>query len=289
MMDDKARLCDALDRLWGQIGREALETLVFEPISAENLDLFLASLSERVAPSYLPFAADDLGVMAVHLWPGRAVEVSPIVYVEDDAFEAQFVCDSLASFPAAIWLWVGLLWRSELHVLRGAIEAMEMSIPNAKPVSDALWALRQDNVSYESDWHWYVDCSENTLHKWRLASVGHPLVDLPRVAGTAETMEVLAQLEPFIRKHPEPELLSILVAAQGPLTLARVAQGFRDARDDGNALIQFRNAMTLALHNLCLRSRDLALASAAVCEAIEANSLAAAVARYSARSYREAL
>jgi len=61
---DKA-LLDLLD----MVGREALQTLFFEPVEPEALDWHLARLSHRVAPAYLPFAADDSGVLAVHLWP----------------------------------------------------------------------------------------------------------------------------------------------------------------------------------------------------------------------------
>jgi hypothetical protein len=212
-MDEAARLREALEGLLDQIGRASLTGLLFEPISSSDLDWYLARLSHLVAPVYLPFAADDIGIMAVHLWPGRTVEASPIVYVSNDGQEAKYICDSLVSLPTGLWLWVGRYFKDKPDELDQAIKTIGTGIPGAKRVPGALWALLQESPEYQPTW-WSAKCSEHTERAWQLADVGHPFVGLPRIDMMAEATEALALLEPFVRDHREPELISILVATQ---------------------------------------------------------------------------
>ncbi len=360
-----AQLDKALLDLLDMVGREALQTLLFEPVALDELDWHLALLSHRVAPAYLPLAADDNGVLALHLWPGRSVADSPFVYVGEDQLELHYLCDGLHNLPVALWLWMGRYFKKgKVPVLREAVAEMAARIPGGQSVPNALWPLLESAPDYEPTW-WHADAAATTTRAWQLAEVGHPFVGVPQPDHLAEPEEALALLAPFVRAHREPELVSVLLAAQieagqelaredvlfvlaaeawrqstclidgwwrmggqglcawdtvlrhlpdrevlagtpfaalidhplaysgedreGPLALGRVALAFRERGDPAAALRQFRNALSVAVLTPGKYPSDLIQATAATCDALAPNSLAAAVARRSIEIDREDL
>jgi hypothetical protein len=209
-----AQLDKALLDLLDLVGREALQTLFFDPIEPEELDWYLARLSHRVAPAYLPLAADDSGILALHLWPGRDVAASPFVYIGEDQLELHYLCDGLHNLPVALWLWMGRYFKKgKLPVLRRAVAEMAARIPGGRSVPEPLWSLLESAPDYEPTW-WYANTEETTERAWQLAEVGHPFVGVPQPVRNAEAEEALALLAPFVRAHREPELVGLLLAAQ---------------------------------------------------------------------------
>ncbi len=209
-----APLDKALLDLLNMVGREALRALLFDPVEPEELDWHLARLSHRVAPAYLPLAADDSGILALHLWPGRDVADSPCVYVGEDQLELHYLCDGLHNLPVALWLWMGRYFkRGKVPALRQAVAAMAARIPGGQSVPDALWPLLESAPDYEPTW-WHADATETTTRAWQLAEVGHPFVGVPQPDHLAKPEEAMALLEPFVHQHREPELISALLAAQ---------------------------------------------------------------------------
>jgi hypothetical protein len=209
-----AQLDKALLELLDLVSRKALQTLLFDPVEPEELDWHLTRLSHRVAPAYLPFAADDSGVLAVHLWPGRDVADSPFVYVGEDQLELHYLCDGLHNLPATLWLWMGRYFKKgKMPALREAVAEMAARIPGGQPVPDTLWPLLESAPDYEPTW-WHADATETTTRAWQLAEVGHPFVGLPKPDYLAKPEEAIALLEPFMHQHREPELVSALLAAQ---------------------------------------------------------------------------
>lgn len=202
-------LVDLLDT----VGPDLLETLLFDPVDPDDLDWHLARLSHRVAPVYLPLATDDSGVLALHLWPGRAVKRSPIVYVGEDQCDVHYLCDGLHNLPTALWLWMGRYFKKRLPDLKEAVTEMAARIPGGRPVPDALWPLLETAPDYEPTW-WHADGAETTQQAWQLAGVGHPFVGVPDPGRRAKPAEALDLLAPFVEAHREPELVSLLIAAQ---------------------------------------------------------------------------
>lgn len=359
-----AQLDKTLVNLLDLVGREALQTLLFEPVDPAELDWYLARLSHQVAPAYLPIAADDSGVLALHLWPGRNVADSPFVYVGEDQVQVYYMCDTLRNLPAALWLWMGRYLKRRLPDLRQAVTDMAAHIPGGQPVPDALWPLLENAAGFEPTW-WHADAEETTTRAWQLAGVGHPFVGLPKPDYLAKPGEAIALLEPFVHRHCEPELVSVLLAAQikagqqveqenallvlaaeawrqseclvrgrwrvrgeglcawdavlrhlpdrellagtpfaalidhhaaysgedkqGPAALSRVGRAFLEQGDPVAALRQFRNALSVAVLALDDYPPDLIRVTAATCDAIAPDSLAAAVARRSGEIDREDL
>lgn len=209
-----AQLDKALLELLDLVGREALRVLLFDPVEPEELDWHLARLSYRVAPAYLPLAADDSGILAVHLWPGRDVADSPLVYVGEDQLELHYLCAGLHNLPVALWLWMGRYFKKgKVSALRQAVSEMAARIPRGRSVSEPLWSLLESAPDYEPTW-WYADATETTTRAWQLAEVGHPFVGVPKPDWDAEAEEALALLAPSMQAHREPELVSLLLAAQ---------------------------------------------------------------------------
>ena len=206
-------ITQSLTNLLDVIGRDALRTLLFDPVAPAELDWHLARLSHRVAPVYLPIATDDSGAIALHLWPGRDVEVSPFVYIGEDQCQIYYLCDGLHNLPVALWLWVGRYFKQKLPLLRETVAGMAVRIPGGRSAPDPLWSLLETAPDYEPTW-WHADAEETTTRAWQLAGVGHPFVGVPKPDYVAEAEEAIALLEPFIRTHPEPELVSVLLAAQ---------------------------------------------------------------------------
>jgi len=168
----------------------------------------VARLNRHVAPSYLPFATEDLGTMVFHLYPGRDIAQSPILFVDNDAQEARFVCDRLASLPSALWLWNSTYLEDEPEILREATDAMANGIPEGKPVPEALWEYI--GVDLISRWD---NGLEQANKAWEIADVGHPFAGVPVMDFMTRTKNVPSSLEPFIRSRSDvPELTSVLLA-----------------------------------------------------------------------------
>jgi hypothetical protein len=353
LMEENLR--NAVNSILEQIGHASLERLFFTPIQPLELNEYLARLSYHVSPSYLPFMTDSSGTMVVYLQPGRPIDQSPILYVGHDAQEARFVCDRLATLPAALWLWVCTYFREKPDVLRDVTATMTLSIPGGRAVPEALWAfIDHDPVRWSPR-------SRHANRAWELAEVGHPFAGAPDIEIAMPAQTVISLLEPFVAARREvPELVATLrdcrskaglpvsdeevltiFAAEGwrdlstrfrgrwrrggqgmgewdctlrhlegpqrvlqntpfaalighPATysgedrdghrrLIEVASVFRQNGDREAELRQLRNAATIALFARGEYPADLAMAIAEVCDAITSDSLAATVARESAR------
>lgn len=212
-MNEKAVIENALTMYLEQIGSSTLSELSFAPVTGNELDWYLVRMGQIVPPAYLPFAADDNGILGIHLWPGRALSQSPIVYIDTDEPNVSFVCENLRLLPTGMWLWVARYYKEEADILRQNIEKMTDQINNAYRVPEALWTLLVNSPDYEPTW-WTPDCESYTEEAWQLANVGHPFVGLPKIDFFAEPDEALSQLRSFVMKRREPELVSIFVAAQ---------------------------------------------------------------------------
>jgi hypothetical protein len=199
-----------VETIQSQVTPEILKALLFEAIQSLELDEYIARLTYFTSPSYLPFATYDGGMMAFHLWPGRDISQSPILYVPTDQPQALFVCDCLANLPTAIWLWVGRYFKDDLERLRQNIQALVENIPGARPVPDALWSLLEHNPGW-----WSPNCSNYTNQAWATAGVGHPFAGKPEISWDAEPQEVLPQLESFVSSRANiPELVAVLLATR---------------------------------------------------------------------------
>lgn len=354
-MTDSDTLRQVLSQVLNKIDVQTWRTLLFSPMQIQELDWYLARLMYVVSPAYLPFASNDSGILAIYLWPGCALDSSPVVYIPDDGQNLHFVCESLPNFPIGLWLLVASYFKDRQDVLRKAIDMLVESIPSARPVPEVLWNILEESPQYEPTW-WYANCSEYTSKAWEVAQVGHPFVGVPNLGRRTKPLDAVAQLEPFVREHPKPELLDLLVSAQlkaglipirkdifailaaeawlgadcllagrwrvrgkgmciqdsvlrnlpdfsllsdsvfemlaehpntyagedkeDPLTLAYMGEKLRDSGRFDEALHQFRNAMTLAIIALGGYPKELALVSAAACDKIRKDSLAAVLARH---------
>lgn len=348
------KINEAINEILETLGSQTLKILLFNPIEANEHEEFLARLFHYVSPSYLPFASDDSGILVVHLRPDRVLEASPILYIPNDEQNAKFICDSFASLPTALWLWVCTYFRSNPETLRYGIESMTNSIPYAHSFPEELWSFLEDDPV-----RWSLSDSANNA--WAIANVGHPFAGVPRLSIRNKPQEALEILTPFIEERKDiPEALAVLLAIRSKLGLQNQledvvkilsAEAWRDldgylkgrwrvngqgicewdstlssidnpdifltdtpfhelsgssnvySGDDKNAsykllnvakefekngqrreeLSQLRNAATLSLLTLGEYTSDLCLAIADSCDAIADNSLAASVARESAR------
>ncbi|NTU83504.1 MAG: hypothetical protein HGA45_29735 [Chloroflexales bacterium] len=219
-MSDTQLLSTTLASLLDTVGRDPLKTLLFEPIEPADLDEHLARLAVFVAPSYLPFMRDESGMMVLHLWPGRDLWQSPVLYVPDDAREARFVADQPGNLPTALWLWVGRYFKEKPDVLRQATETVATGLPVARAVPDPLWTILKESPKF-SPTLWSPRADEYTRRAWELADVGHPFVGMPRFTDEMEASEVLPDLESFVASRPGvPELLAALLATRSEAKIA---------------------------------------------------------------------
>jgi hypothetical protein len=316
------------------------------------------------APSYLPFADNSADVFAVHLWPGRPLEESPIVQLPHDGDEIHFICKDITGFPSALLLRIGQYFGSKRDIFKKAMDQMTKSIPNAKPITDEFWVLFDKMDKEDLCGYWYYEEYTPELEQaWLLPAIGHPYAGVPRFDREAEAKDVLPILEEFVRKNPQPELMSLLLATQikagvslkqedllallsaeawreteslsngdwkvygynagmgswntvfcklpnpeellkgtpfepligkpkiygqsrdenSPFILAEIAKAFCDAGDYPNALRQIRNAAKSSFEFADQYPQEFAEETAKICDLIEKDSLAAAIARESAR------
>jgi hypothetical protein len=220
-MRNIAKLRGVIEDLIARVGSEPFSELLLSVIEPKDLEEYIARLSYYVAPSYLPFLTDDGGTMVVHLWPGRALEESPVLYVPTDEKEARFVCDRFTKLPTALWLWVARYFKDEPDVLRRAIEAVAAGIPGSKRPPDALWTLLKKSPKFTPTL-WASDAERYTNQAWMIADVGHPFVDMPKLKESMRPKKALSPLEPFVASRPDsPELLSVLLATQAEAGIPR--------------------------------------------------------------------
>jgi hypothetical protein len=336
---------------------EPLKQLNVTPLETKDIEEHLARISYQVAPSYLPFATDSAGTFGIHIWPGRLVIESPLIHVSTAQQQAQFVCESFRSLPAAILLWVSAYFEEKLDVLRSATTTLASKIPGGKQPPTKLWKYLPEDLV-----RWSPDSPGNEA--WKDASVGHPFAGIPEVEHTAEPDEALKLLRKFLlSRRNEPEVLSTFLAIQaavgdprksedilavltseawrdlsclrglwrergrgicewdctlkntedpaatftgthfeplighsdtysgedkeGPKRLLSIADNFHKANDPAGELRQVRNAATLAILIAGEYPLPYAERIASVCDAIEKDSLAAAIARESARVHSQ--
>jgi hypothetical protein len=203
-MTDAARLHETLTDLVKDI-RDPLRQLGVSAAAAQDLDEYLARLCRHVAPSYLPFATESAGMFCVHLLPGREALDSPVVHVDNDAQEAQFVASSFRRLPAALWL-----WRSayvEEPSLREATDRLAAAIPGAHAVPAELWTYLDAKPG-----RWSAK-DRRAAEAWRVADVGHPLAGIPVPLFSTSLGEAQSQLETIpAENRREPEVLAMFVA-----------------------------------------------------------------------------
>jgi hypothetical protein len=330
-----------------------LSVLGVETIPTAKLGEYIARLRFHVPPAHLPFATDSNGIFAFHLWPGRDLTESPVVHVATEQQNARFVCDSIRTLPAAIWLWVCTYFTNAPDTLRRATTELAEAIPRGKHVPEALWTfLEKDPVRWD-----YKDEVLNSA--WQIAAVGHPFAGFPNPPDEAHATDVLSKIAAFAQAHSDvPEVQSCLLAtraaagqvtevadclnvlgaefwreiselgsgdwringmgicewdctlrllsdnvlastpfaplvgcsdayrqadAEGAKRLVRVAEAFESSHDLPAALRQFRNAASLLILAGGEYPRALAIRMGQVCDGISGGSLAAELARESAR------
>lgn len=193
-----------------KINRQAIQTLMFEPVEDELLKESLARLCRVAPPSYLPIARDSEGVYAIHLWPGRPIEKSPFVFIYYTDYSPEYVCDELASFPVAMWLRNAAYFTEEVDRLRDTMNSMYAAISEAKKVPESFWSQIEESFSRWS----YSDPISRAL--WEKANLGHHLTGIPIMDSLMEPDEALEKIEEFVsqQSHISKELLSVYIGTQ---------------------------------------------------------------------------
>jgi hypothetical protein len=219
-MTNANMLKEVVGDILNKTGRKPLKSLRFDIIKPKDLDQYIARLCVYVAPSYLPFATYDGGMIVFHLWPGRSIENSPILYISTDDQQAEFMCDKLSNLPSVLWLWVNSYFKQKSEVLHQATDQIAASIPRGQPVPQALWGL----FEYELN-RWAGDGDDYTNQAWVVAGVDHPFAGGPMLSFIMENDEALPRLEPFVVTRPDvPELVSALLATRAKAGLSCQAE-----------------------------------------------------------------
>jgi hypothetical protein len=195
------------------MARRALTEVDVQPLDRRHFRQALAQLREHVPPAYLPFATFDGSPLALHLFPGRALNKSPIVYVGIGSRSPQFVCNELQSLPVGIWLWVAAYYKHRPDALRDATSKLSDSIPNARRVPDALWTILAQAPEGEPTW-WGSRPEQATREAWQVGDVGHPFALLSDI-DDENADHALEQLQAVTdnEDHPAPQVLSARIAA----------------------------------------------------------------------------
>jgi hypothetical protein len=205
---------DAIAGLLTDNAREALAALDAPPIDPDSLEEYLARL-RFACPAYLPFATYDGSMIAIHLWPGRAVEQSPIYYLPHDEQSARFLCGALADLPVGMWLWVARYFKERKEELESALNRLRAEIPNAREIPPQLWQILDTAPEFEPTW-WSADATPETRQAWKISAVDHPFVDVPSLDGVEEPADAIPILESYLNSHRDaaPEIAAALLAAQ---------------------------------------------------------------------------
>jgi hypothetical protein len=203
-----------LRRLIPEPAAEALSEILLPAIQPSELRQNLARLRAHVPPAYLPFATFSGFPLAIHLFPGRELIDSPVVYIGSGSRVPYFVCGRFADLPRGAWLWVAAYNREDLASFQSAIGTLERIVPGARPVPPALWDLLESAPDGEPTW-WGYDAEETTTRAWLTADVGHPFIKLGDV-DYSDATKALGELQAFVARetNPAPLILSALIAAQ---------------------------------------------------------------------------
>jgi hypothetical protein len=192
----------------------ALSKIQLPTIEPSDLRQQLARLRAHVPPAYLPFATSDGFPLAIHLFPGREVVDSPVVYVGSGSHSPKFVCGRFGDLPRGVWLWVARYHREDPTPFRSAIETLERTIATARPIPSGLWELLQGAPANQPTW-WGYRAKETTTRAWLMADVEHPFVRLGDV-DSSDPNKALGELQAFVARETSspPVILSALIAAQ---------------------------------------------------------------------------
>ena len=233
------RILTAVTTTLDALGREHLEALGFRPVRAESLDAELARLHDHVAPAFLPLASESDKTLAIHLWPGRDLDASPVVLIDDGARGAEHLCGRLAHLPGALWLWALTYYEDELDVLDAATSGMADGLPGARFPREQLrrWEADEGAVS-----RWQMD-KPAACEAWALVDPGFPWAHLAIDEDRWERLpaeDALPELRARYEAGPRsPEELAQVLAcgllagvAPDPGEVATVlgAEVFRDVR-----------------------------------------------------------
>jgi hypothetical protein len=193
---------------------EALTKVQLPAVEPSDLRQQLARLRAHVPPAYLPFATFDGFPLAIHLFPGREMADSPVVYIGSGSQAPKFVCGRFGDLPRGVWLWVAAYQKRNLPSFRSAIEILERTLPASRPVPSTLWDLLEGAPTGEPTW-WGYRAKETTTRAWLTADVEHPFVKLGDVDYSNAT-KALDELQTFVASEtdPPPLILSALIAAQ---------------------------------------------------------------------------
>ncbi|MEW7281340.1 hypothetical protein ABW636_22360 [Aquimarina sp. 2201CG1-2-11] len=199
------------------INRQAIKNLMMEPVEGEMLKEVIARLCRIASPSYLPIARDSDGILAIHLWPGREIEVSPLVYIyNSDSYSPEFVCDQLASLPRAMWLRSAAYFTTEIEELKDTMNLMYAEIPSAKKVPEHFWDQIDESFSRWS----YANIVSRSL--WEEANLEHHLTGIPIIDSLVEPEEALKTIESYVnnQSYVSKEVLSIFIGTQAKNKIA---------------------------------------------------------------------
>ncbi len=214
-MEPIERIEAEVSKVFTPKARAALRSIDVQPIEPGEVPSALFRLRVGGALSYVPFATVDGSAMAIHLWPGRSVERSPIYSLPHGERSAAFVCGTLADLPVGLWLWVARYYKERPETLRAALTDLAASLLGGRAIPAPLWTLLDESPEFEPTW-WSADADPTTRRAWELGAVGHPFVGVPDLSAIEEAKEALQILKGHVETHPgaAPEIVAALLAAQ---------------------------------------------------------------------------
>ena len=209
-MDALKAMTSTSMEFWSHFDSSAMRTLHINAIlDVDQMVQAVADLASMVSPAYLPIARVDEEYICVHLWPGTAINQSPIVTIGEGSQGAAFLCSNRTTFCAALFTqYVGLF--PEARRVRcidalGGFAHFESTWPLVSEKLIALersalgpWASREPDVDYG----------------WSVADVGHPFAGLLDHTGKKTIQQVyddLLQIRAGATAHLPPELVGSMI------------------------------------------------------------------------------